>query len=62
MWDKWYGTGSFDDGKCGIQKREDNLGKSWRRHLDQQQFSRTRRIIAGINQYADSNSIMAFDV
>ena len=61
MWDEWYGTGSFDDGKGGIQKRESTLGKAWRRHLDQQQFSRTRRIIAGIDAYADSNGIAAFD-
>ena len=49
MWDEWHGLGPFSD-PCdriagGIPAREAMLGKSWRKLLPNQHYSRTNRII-----------------
>ena len=60
MHDEWFGVGSFLDKHGGVEGRERHFGKhkaKWRRHLDNQHFSRTKRLVQAIVEYATSNDV-----
>jgi Transcriptional activator of glycolytic enzymes len=57
LWDEWHGLEGFQDEFGGIKGRDERWKSYWRMHLDDQQVSRTRRIIEGIKNYADREGI-----
>ena len=57
LYNEWFGLDKYADEYGGICGRNLKFGKAWRRHLNGQQYSRTSRIVEGIEKYAD-NKIM----
>ena len=57
MWDEWHGTGKFADDIGGIQGRNKHFGAKWRKHLEGQQYSRTKLIVEAIAKYAEINKL-----
>jgi hypothetical protein len=59
LWDEWHGLRKFE-GKPregGIESIELEYKAKWRRHLDVQHFSRTKRLIAGIKAYIEREGV-----
>ena len=60
MYDEWYGLGNFFDTYGGVEGREVLFGKhkaKWRRHLDNNHFSRTARLVKAVVAFAQSRNI-----
>ena len=58
VWDEWYGVGEHQDVYGGVNGRESRFGARWRKNLvHSQHFSRVKRVIAGIEAYAESKSV-----
>jgi len=58
VYNEWYGLDSFYDIYGGIDGREKRFGTSWRKHtVSSHLFSRTKRCIIGINQFARENNM-----
>lgn len=57
MWDEWNGTGRFADDDGGIKGRNKKYGAKWRKHLEVQQYSRTKCIIQAVLNYADNHRV-----
>ena len=58
VWDKWYGLDSFHDIYRGIGGREKQFGTYWRKGVvSNHHFSRTKRCINGITQFAKKNKM-----
>jgi hypothetical protein len=59
LWDEWHGLGKFE-GKPregGFESLELEFKAKWRRHLDVQHFSRTKRVVAGIKAYIEREGV-----
>ena len=56
LYEEWYGLESYADDLGGIHGRENSLPKSWRKHLNRQQFSRTARIVQVVDAVMAQNS------
>ena len=59
---EWFGTDPYQDKYGGVEGREVLFGKDkakWRRHLDNQHFSHTKRLVHAIVEYAKANKITA---
>ena len=53
VWDEWFGLGAYHDGFGGVIGRENRFGRAWRKNMvHSQHFSRTKRVISGIQSYA----------
>ena len=62
VYNKWYGLDSFYDIYGGIEGREKQFGTSWRKDtVSNHHFSRTKKCIIGINQFAKQNNISALE-
>ena len=57
MLDEWHGRGRFSDSHGGIAGRDEKHKAKWRKHLDQQHHSRTKRCIYAIKAYAALNKL-----
>ena len=61
MYEEWHGLGNYFDKYGGAAGREvlfSGKNKSkWRKHLDNNLFSRTRRLVEAIVSYADNNNL-----
>jgi hypothetical protein len=61
LWEEYHGEGEFHDELGGIKGREDQWKSHWRVHLDDQQISRTKRVIGGINNYVERKNLLLGD-
>ena len=53
LWDEWFGLDAYHDGFGGVIGRENRFGSEWRKKMvHSQHFSRTKRVISGIQSYA----------
>lgn len=52
LWDEWHGVGKYQDDYGGIEGRNKQFGKRWRSHFDASHYSRNKRIVEGIEAYA----------
>ena len=59
IWDEWHGLGSFEGVPMegGLEAMEATFKSKWRKHLDGQHFSRTRRVVLGIREYTASEGV-----
>jgi len=57
LWDEWHGLGSFYDIHGGPAGRDATSGTKWRKHLDGQHYSRTKRIVVAIKCYYEQNRL-----
>ena len=58
VYNEWYGLDSFYDVYGGIDGREKQFGTSWRKNtVSNHHFSRTKRCIIGITQFASENKM-----
>ena len=57
LWDEWFGLSKHHDPLGGINGRNEKFGSKWRKHLNVQQYSRTVRVVAAVEQYAVDNSV-----
>lgn len=56
--DEWNGLEKFEDPHGGFEGRETRIGSHWRKHLvSNHQFSRTKRVVAGIRRQATESDI-----
>jgi hypothetical protein len=55
MWEEWHGIDDFADGYGGVAGRDKRYGNKWRKHLDNNSYSRNKRIIAGIQKHSENN-------
>ena len=49
--DEWYGTGNYSDELGGIEGRDKLHKSSWRKHIDYNHYSRTKRIVMGFKKH-----------
>lgn len=61
LYDEWYGLGIYDDGLGGVAGREQRYDKRWRKHLENNHFSRTKAIVAAIEAFAKEKNCSASD-
>ena len=59
LWNEWFGLEEFDDGIGGIDGRDRLHGSKWRKHLDNQRHSRHKRIVKGIQKFANDRGSTA---
>ena len=52
MWDEWFGFNRFNDGFGGVHGRDKKYKAKWRKHIDSQHHSRTKRCILGTQECA----------
>jgi len=57
LWNEWHGLDRFCDGYGGIKGRDKKYKAKWRKHLDNQHYSRTKRCVLGIETYAAQHKI-----
>lgn len=57
LWAEWHGEEPFYDELGGIKGRDKRDGAKWRKHLDAQHYSRCKRIVAGIHNFAAQQEI-----
>ena len=57
MWSEWHGIGQFSDDVGGIHGQNKLFGPKWRKHLDNQRYSRTKFVVTAISNYANSNKL-----
>jgi len=63
MWNEWHGLWQYEDKFGGISGHNKLYGRKWRSHLNDQQYSRTSRIIKAIEKHSESEgSIEEMDV
>lgn len=56
LWEEWWGVGRYHCELGGVDGRNKRWKAHWRLHLDNQQVSRTGRVILGIQNYAERES------
>jgi hypothetical protein len=54
LWDEWYGLGKYTAVAGGIDSLETKFKATWRRHLEGNQFSRTKRLVKAIADMSKS--------
>jgi len=57
LWDEWHGIGSFYDVHGGPAGRDATSGTKWRKHLDGQHCSRTKRVVVAIKCCCEQNRL-----
>jgi len=55
--EEWYGKGCFEDEFGGIEGREKAFKGKWRKKVPGAHFSRTRRVVVGLEKYAADNGV-----
>ena len=57
LWDEWHGQGYYYDPEGGPDGRDKEHGSKWRKHIDGQHYSRTKRVVAAIKCYCERNRL-----
>lgn len=52
LWCEWHGEAPFYDKHGGVVGRDEKFGTKWRKGMNPQQYSRTKRVVDGIMQKA----------
>jgi hypothetical protein len=53
LWEEWHGVGTYYDAFGGIKGRDEKLGSKWRKHLNAQHHSRTKRVVEAIEKHSE---------
>ena len=65
LWDEWHGLGEYEDIYSGFAGREQVWGSTkgirakWRHHMEGNQFTRTKLVIKGIEEYARQKQVLS---
>ncbi|CAB9522844.1 unknown protein [Seminavis robusta] len=62
LWNEWHGLGDYVDSYGGIEGRNKEHGRHWRKKLDSTLYSATSRIVMGVKAYATSQKKQELDV
>jgi Transcriptional activator of glycolytic enzymes len=57
MYNEWFGLGEFDVGMGGVHGRNQIHGAKWRRHINDTQYSRTKRVVQAIQKLAKDSGM-----
>jgi len=53
LYEEWYGVGRYHDEYGGIKGRDATFGAKWRKHLNAQHYSRTKRVVEAIDTHSE---------
>jgi len=53
LYEEYHGVGRYHDDHGGIKGRDAKFGAKWRKHLNAQHYSRTKRVVEAIEKHSE---------
>lgn len=57
LYDEWVGQDKFEDAYGGIEGRDKRFKSHWRKHLNVNHYSKTKRVVQGIRALARRENV-----